>query len=137
VSGKTLSYLIGLPALALFVLYTRGDRMPDCVGLRVLFTGATIFGAKLQCGLDAVGAALSANNATPAIYTFKPGIQCSWMAADKYYPIDPPLRTANDGAYIIKLPDARLSVAADGSAKMADPNGNPVQSGNCHRVGGL
>ncbi len=57
-SAKTASYLIGIPLLLAAVLYALGDASPACIGARVLLTGATVFGAKLECGLDAFDYAL-------------------------------------------------------------------------------
>ncbi len=136
-TSKGLSYLVGLPLLGAAVLYTMGDRMPDCVGLRVLFTGATVFFAKIECGLDAVGAGYSPNTAPGSTYTFKPGIQCSWQPADKYYQMNPPLKTNSDGSYVVNFTDARLAVGGNGDARLSDTTGNTMQEGNCHHVGGL
>jgi hypothetical protein len=135
-TSKGLSYLVGLPLLGGAVLYYMGDRMPDCAGLRVLFTGATVFFAKIECGLDAVGAGFSPNTA-PTTYTFKPGIQCSWQPADKYYQMNPPLKTNSDGSYFVNFTNARLAVESNGNARLSDMNGNTTQKGNCHHVGGL
>ncbi len=137
--SKRASYIVGLPLLGAAILYTLGDRMPGCVGLRVLATGATIFGAKLECGLDAVAMALSpaAKTGQPTSYTFQPGVQCSWQPVDKAYRVNNPLKTGADGSYVIGFSDARLEVQASGRARLADLNGQQLQDGNCHRVGGL
>jgi hypothetical protein len=55
---KGLSYIIGLSALAVWGLAQVGAESPVCVGTRVLFTGATTFGAQIACGFDALGVAI-------------------------------------------------------------------------------
>ena len=52
--GVILALLAGLAAYA---LYTAGDQASECVAARVLLTGATVFVAKFECGLDALGMA--------------------------------------------------------------------------------
>jgi hypothetical protein len=57
--GGGVGVLVLLGGLAAYALYTVGDQAPECVAARVLLTGATVFAAKFECGLDALGTALT------------------------------------------------------------------------------
>jgi hypothetical protein len=71
-------------------------------------------------------------------YTFGPGVKCSWLAPDRYYPVNPPLKVGTDGSYALKLTDGFLLVPASGNATLSDQQGGPVRAtGQCQKVGGL
>lgn len=53
--GGGVTLLLLVASVAAYALYTAGDQLPECVAARVLLTGATVFAAKFECGLDALG----------------------------------------------------------------------------------
>lgn len=86
---------------------------------------------RMQCELGAVAP-------QQTTYTFGPGVKCSWLAPDRYYPVDPPLKVGTDGSYALKLTNGFLLVPAGGNATLSDQQGGPVRAtGQCQRVGGL
>ena len=64
--GGVVAVLLVLAGLSAWSLYTVGDRAPECVAARVLLTGATVFAAKFECGLDALGMAVTQQRGTAA-----------------------------------------------------------------------
>ena len=86
---------------------------------------------RMMCELDVV------KPAQPT-YNWKPGVKCTWLAADREYPIKGALATAPDGSYVLQFGnDGHANVAANGDAQMFDGTGNVEHSGTCERVGGL
>jgi len=62
--GGVGAVLLVLAGLGAWSLYTVGDQAPECVAARVLLTGATVFAAKFECGLDALGMAVTQHPAS-------------------------------------------------------------------------